>query len=134
MTGWVRRGLLASTVVVAVVLGVEGTASAAFTDQEVASTSVGTATVAGVTGQGGTAGTCRTTGSTVSLTWTASTTARVTSYRLTDNGTTRATVTGRTSTSGSFTAPRTGGAHSVAIVAVTDYGWTATVTVGSFTC
>jgi hypothetical protein len=132
--GWAGRGLVSALLCAAVVVGTGGTASAAFTDAETGSTTVGTATVAGVTNQKGTTNGCPATGSTVSLTWTASTTARVTSYRLVDNGTTRATITGRTSTSGSYTAPKTGGSHSVAIVAVTDYGWTASVTVGSFTC
>jgi hypothetical protein len=140
-TAGLRRWALVLGVVATVVAGAPGTASARFTASVVAPVSVGTATIAPPTGTstaGSTSCSLLTTGYTVRVGWTASTTARVTGYRVTEtvNGTARPVVTvGGTSTSRAATkAVLSTATHSFSVVAVTDYGWLSVPGTVTYTC
>lgn len=142
-TARVRRGLLLPVLALAVLLaGAPGAASAAFVTRVTAAATTTTATVApptSLTTAGST--TCvlsLTTSYTVRVSWTASSTARVSGYRVTEtvNGTPRAVVpVAATTFTRTATKALVGTAtHSFSVVAVTDYGWLSVPAVVGYTC
>ncbi|GHE09387.1 hypothetical protein [Klenkia taihuensis] len=137
-----RLALVLLGAAVAVPLASPGPAAASFTTRVVAAATATTASVAPPTSPG-TAGSTAcvpglTTSYTVRLSWTASASARVSSYRVTETvgGVARAPVTVST-TSWSRTASKTlltTVTHQLAVVAVTSYGWTSVPATAVYTC
>jgi hypothetical protein len=117
-------------------------AAATFTTRALGATTASTATVAPPTGLS-TAGstTCvlgLTTSYTVRVTWTASPTARVSAYRVTETvgGVPRAPVDVATTSFSRVASKALIGSvtHSIAVQARTDYGWTSTAATVGYTC
>ena len=139
----IRRTAFTLALTLAAVLGSAGTtapAQASFADSATVSTSIATATVAPPTNVVGKL-TCGRSSATMSATWTASTSAKISGYRVTtyfSDGFVQSTQLSATATSWSASIdPYFVTAYSVAysVTAQTTYGWTQeSVRTGTFQC